>query len=90
VILKTAATPQLTRAACIQLKWVVAEIAHVLQDIPQDSLYVSIPGDVLWKRLLDIVVTGQCEVAIDPMEAHGIRLTREMILSMVSKYSEGQ
>jgi hypothetical protein len=44
----------------------------------------------LWKRLLDIVVTGQCEVAIDPMEAHGIRLTREMILSMVSKYSEGQ
>lgn len=41
---------------------------------------IELDGASLWRRMLDIAQTGECEVAIDPGEQHGIRLTREMIV----------
>ncbi len=50
------------------------------------SIRTYMTGPNLWSRMLDIVKTGQCEVAVDPGEKHGIRLTAEMVLGMISKY----
>lgn len=47
---------------------------------------IAIDGSTLWRRLLDIVQTGECEIAIDADEDYGIRLNREMVLSMVSAF----
>ena len=58
----------------------------VLPNLPADSVLISVSGPALWPRLLDIVKTGECEAAVNPGEKHGIRLKREMILGMVSKY----
>jgi hypothetical protein len=54
-------------------------------DVPE-AVPVVIPGNALWLRLLDIIKTGVCEVAVDPGQPHGIRLTREMVLGMVNDY----
>ena len=59
---------------------------YVLADIPQETTRIHVDGPHLWGRMLDIVETGKCEVAVDPGQVHGIRLNREMILGMVSKY----
>jgi hypothetical protein len=58
----------------------------VLLDQPADSHLVEIGGQELWEKLLTIIETGRCEVAIDPIQTHGIRLTKEMIQGMLSKY----
>jgi SseB protein N-terminal domain len=58
---------------------------YVLPKLLDDSVQVTLEGPVLWPRLLDIVQTGRCEAAVDLGQAHGIRLTREMVLGMVSK-----
>jgi hypothetical protein len=47
---------------------------------------IAIDGPILWRRLLDIVQTGECEIAVDANEDYGIRLNREMVLSMVSAF----
>ena len=52
----------------------------------KDADVQRIEGKRLWSRLLGIVKTGVCEVAVDPGEVHGICLTREMILGMLNKY----
>ncbi|TAL28573.1 MAG: hypothetical protein EPN97_14475 [Alphaproteobacteria bacterium] len=52
-----------------------------------DSMVIEAEGKSLWPRMLNIVVTGECEVAVDPGEEHGIRITREMILGMVKTHS---
>ena len=62
------------------------QIDSVFPDQPADSHLVEISGQELWEKLLTIVETGKCEVAIDPSQAQGIRLTKEMILGMISKY----
>jgi hypothetical protein len=56
------------------------ELALTL-DVPE-AILVSIPGKVLWPRLLDIVRTGECEAAVNPLQPHGVRLTREMVLGI--------
>ena len=61
----------------------------VLDGLRDDSVRVTLKGPALWPRLLDIVETGRCEIAVDPGQAHGIRMRREMVLGMVSKYGEG-
>lgn len=58
----------------------------VLEDLAVDAVLVQVDGPRLWFRMLDIVKTGECEVAIDPGQVHGIRLNREMILGMTSAY----
>ena len=47
---------------------------------------VKVGGEEMWPRLLDVVRTGDCEVAVDPGEKHGVRITREMILGMANTY----
>lgn len=67
----------------------LAELASQLADVE----ILQVDGKRLWTRMLDIVKTSVYEVAIDPGESHGIRLTKEMILGMVNKYgsnAEGQ
>ena len=54
-------------------------------DAPE-AISVTVPGNLLWPRLLDIIKTGICEAAVDPGQAHGIRLNREMVLGLVSAY----
>jgi len=51
-----------------------------------DAITIEIDGKDLWPKMLDIVKTDECEVAIDPGEHYGIRLTQEMILGMVCQY----
>jgi hypothetical protein len=52
-----------------------------------DSVVVGTEGGNLWPRLLDVVsnVTN-CDVAVDAGEQYGIRMTKEMILGMISIY----
>jgi hypothetical protein len=59
---------------------------YVLDDLASYASIVEVEGPRLWPRMLDIVETGKCEVAIDPGRSHGIRLTREMILGMTATY----
>jgi hypothetical protein len=40
----------------------------------------------LWIKLLDVIENAKCQVAIDPGQPHGIRLTKEMVLGMISSY----
>jgi SseB protein N-terminal domain len=47
---------------------------------------VEFDGRALWPRLLKVLEHSNAQVAVDPGEAHGIRLTRTMILGMISKY----
>ena len=58
----------------------------VLELQVDDLALAELRGPTLWPRLLDIVKTGECEIAVDPGQAHGIRLTREMVLGMVGAY----
>ncbi|MGB9074810.1 MAG: hypothetical protein WCC22_19390 [Terriglobales bacterium] len=63
---------------------------HLLTEMSSqlgDSMIIEVEGKSLWPRMLDIAKTGECEIAVDPGEEHGIRLTREMILGMVSTYA---
>ena len=57
-----------------------------LREQGSDAQLLRIDGPALWRRLLELAASGVCEPAVDPGEAHGIRLTREMILGMVGKY----
>ena len=52
----------------------------------QGSVLAAVQGHSLWPRLLEIVKTGECEAAVDPGQAHGIRLTREMVQGMISAH----
>ena len=60
----------------------------VFPDMPAEAFLVKINGPLLWPRLLDIVETRKIEAAVDPGQAHGIRLTREMILGMTAQYGQ--
>ena len=60
----------------------------VLPGMPDEALLVQLDGPQLWPRLLDVVETRVIEAAVDPGQAHGIRLTREMILGMTAQYGQ--
>jgi hypothetical protein len=62
--------------------------AFVLDLAPTQVTLVELSGKELWPTLLDIVNTGRIEAAVDPGQKHGIRLTKEMILGMISMYAE--
>jgi hypothetical protein len=49
---------------------------------------VEVAGRALWRRLLLVMEHGHMQVAVDPGEGYGIRLTRTMILGMVNKYGD--
>jgi hypothetical protein len=54
---------------------------------------VELEGEELWLRMLEVVENKKTQVAVDPGDVHGIRISREMILGMVSthrKNSSGQ
>jgi SseB protein N-terminal domain len=53
-----------------------------------DAQAVAVNGRELWPRMLDIVETGACEVAIDAGEDHGIRINREILLGMVNSFGK--
>jgi hypothetical protein len=44
---------------------------------------LEIKGHDLWSRLLDLVVSDDCEVAADPGEPHSIAINRELLLGIV-------
>jgi hypothetical protein len=58
----------------------------LLENIPVDTVVVTVKGEALWPRLLELVRAEQCEVAVDPGQSHGIRVSKEMILGMISTY----
>ena len=58
---------------------------YVLNNLPNDAVFITVMGSVLWPRLLDVVRSaGKCSVAVDPGQSHGIRLSDSMILGMIS------
>lgn len=59
----------------------------ILKGLTQEALTIQVSGQPFWARLLDIIETGVCEVAVNPGQKHGIRLTKEMILGMIANYS---
>jgi hypothetical protein len=64
---------------------------HLMHKFDNESpppTVVQIPGARLWPRLLLVLEHANIQVAVDAGEAHGVRLTRPMILGMVSKYGE--
>lgn len=58
----------------------------ILNNPPQDTLVVQVSGQLLWTKLLDILESGKCEGAINPGQAHGIRLIKEIVLGMIANY----
>jgi len=60
----------------------------VLPGMPNQAVLLQVDGPRLWPRLLDVVETRVIEAAVDPGQAHGIRLTREMIIGMTAQYGE--
>ena len=53
-----------------------------------DISIINIPANILWPRLLDVIDSSQCQIAVDPGQAHGIRVTKTMILGMISTYAQ--
>ena len=47
----------------------------------------EVKGPKLWARVLQLLETDDCFVAVDPGEKHGIRLTKQMILGMVNLHA---
>jgi hypothetical protein len=64
---------------------VFTQAVFVFKDIPEDAVIVELDGPTLWSKLLDATRTEQCEVEVDPLQPHSIRLRRSMILGMVLK-----
>jgi hypothetical protein len=63
----------------------------ILDDLADDAMAVHVNGPELWARLLEVVESKKSVVEVDPVQDHGIRLGRDMILGMVMKYgSESQ
>jgi hypothetical protein len=62
----------------------------ILNSLTKEALTVQVSGRPFWARLLDIIETGVCEVAVNPGQNHGIRLTKEIILGMIASYSPTQ
>lgn len=58
----------------------------IISNLPHQTMAIQLGGRLFWTRLLDVVETGKCEVAIDPGQPHGIRLTKEMILGMIATH----
>ena len=59
---------------------------YVFASLPTETLHLSARGHALWPRLLDLLRSEECEVAVDPGQSHGIRLRKEMILGMIRAY----
>jgi SseB protein N-terminal domain len=59
---------------------------YVLANIHPDAVLVTACGNALWPRLRELVRAGQCEVAVDPGQSHGIRLRENMILGIIRSY----
>jgi hypothetical protein len=55
-------------------------------ELPTEAVLLTARGDTLWPRLLDLLRSEECEVAVDPGQSHGIRLHKEMILGMIRAY----
>ena len=65
-------------------------MSFILDNLDSSALIVQIGGQDLWIKLNEIVETGSCQIAIDPGQTHGIRLTKEIILGMINSYSSSQ
>ena len=65
-----------------------AEDRPLLRQLAAESsaLPTEVAGPAFWPRMLDVAKTGECEVAVDPGEAHGIRVSLQMALGMVQMY----
>jgi hypothetical protein len=65
-----------------------AEDRALLRQLAAESgaLPTEVSGPAFWPKMLDVAKTGECEVAVDPGEAHGIRVTLQMALGMVQMY----
>ena len=58
-----------------------------LAGMPPDAVLIEVSGPVIWSRLLEVVDWSTTQVAVDPGQPHGIRLTQVMILGMVKTYA---
>jgi hypothetical protein len=62
---------------------------YLLENLPDDAVLIRVNGDLLWRRLLEIVGLDNCQAAVDPGQKHGIRLRRDMILGMIMMHDQG-
>src|SRR5262249_311165 len=58
----------------------------LLANVPPDTPLIAVNGEALWPRLLELVRAEQFQVAVDPGQSHGIRVSKEVILGMLSAY----
>lgn len=65
---------------------IFTDIKFIPNDFYKNSKIVQKSGQLFWKRLLDVIEDINCQIAVDPLQTHGIRLTKEMILGMIYKY----
>ena len=67
-----------------------AEDRPLLRQLAAESgaLPTEVSGTVFWPKMLEVAKTGDCEVAVDPGEAHGIRVTLQMAIGIVQMYSD--
>jgi hypothetical protein len=65
-----------------------AEDRPLLRQLAAESsaLPTEVAGPSFWPRMLAVAKTVECEVAVDPCEAHGIRVSLQMALGMVRMY----
>lgn len=63
---------------------------YLFENIHPDAVFVTANGNALWPRLLGLMRDWQLKpeqanlaVAVDPGQAHGIRLGENMILGMI-------
>jgi hypothetical protein len=58
----------------------------ILSSISSGAIAALIAGPELWTRLLEVVGDGGPEIAVNPGQSHGIRLTKSMMLGMIAMY----
>lgn len=64
------------------------ENKFIFENFADDAIVAEFGGLALWKRLLEILENKNIQIAINPGQSHGIRLTKEMILGMVNVYGK--
>lgn len=64
------------------------ENKFIFENFSEDAIVAEFGGLELWKRLLEILENKNIQIAINPGQSHGIRLTKEMILGKVNVYGK--
>jgi hypothetical protein len=58
-------------------------------EFPEINYSVTeVVGAQMWPSLISVINNEKLQVAVDPGQSHGIRLTKQMIAGMISMYND--